>query len=172
MVYITEAQRKTPKKQTDLEISVVFPPIRQGDLPTLMGALVEAITLNGFEAGNGIDVREGVKAALSLVNSFSNTNIDVEEVIEKLYPESSYAALMDRTPVLKAEQEQALAPPPVAGPVLDKPDEGAPPEPSAVRKPHPKKIDAAVGEAALTRLGWAHERIARLIEARRGRKAA
>ena len=33
------------------EISVVFPPIREGDLPTLMGALVEAITLNGFEAG-------------------------------------------------------------------------------------------------------------------------
>ena len=173
MVYITEAQRKMPKKSTDLEISVVFPPIRQGDLPTLMGALVEAMTLNGFEAGNGIDVREGVKAALSLVNSFSNTNIDVEEVIEKLYPESSYAALMDRTPVLKAEQEQALAPPPVPPkPGVDTPDEGATPEASAVRKPHPHKIDAAVGEAALKRLGWAHERIARLIEARRGRKAA
>ena len=172
MVYVTEAQRKTPKKQTDLEISVVFPPIRQGDLPTLMGALVEAMTLNGFEAGNGIDVREGVKAALSLVNSFSNTNIDVEEVIEKLYPESSYAALMDRTPILKAEQEQALAPPPVAGPGIDTPDQGAPPSPAAVRKPHGKKVDASVGEAALKRLGWAHERIARVIENRRKKKAA
>jgi hypothetical protein len=170
MIYISEAQRKQPKKPTDLEITVQFPPIREGDLPALMGALVESITLNGFEAGNGIDVKEGIKAALALVNSFSQTDIDVEELIEKMYPTAQYKSLMDRTKVMQAEQEQALAPPPA--PVADQPDVGTPPEPSAIRKAHPKKIDAAVGEAALTRLGWAHERIARLLEARRGRKAA
>lgn len=167
MVYVTEATRKTPKGPKDLEISVEFPPIREGDLPALMGALVEAITLNGFEAGNGIDVKEGVKAALSLVNSFSNTDIDVEEVIEKLYPDAKYAPLMDRTPVMKAQQEQALMPPPVPGATPG----GAPPQAPADRKAHPKRIDAAVGEAALKRLGWAQERITRLIEAKR-KKAA
>lgn len=172
-VYITEAQRKAPKKETDLEITVQFPPIREGDLPQLMGALVEAITLNGFEAGNGIDVKEGVKAALALVNSFSQTDIDVEEVIEKMYPEKQYQTLMDRTKIMQAEQEQALAPAPEPPkPGVDQPDIGTPPLAPAVRKAHGKKIDAAVGEAALRRLGWAHERIARILEARRGRKAA
>jgi hypothetical protein len=172
LVYVTEATRKVAKKPTDLEISVVFPPIREGDLPVMMGALIEAITLNGFEAGNGIDVKEGIKAALSLVNSFSNTNIDVEEVIEKLYPDAQYAPLQDRTAIMKAQQDAVLNPPAPAGPGVDTPDEGAPPQPVAVRKAHGKRVDAAVGEAALTRLGWAHERIARLMEARRGKKAA
>ena len=172
LVYVTEATRTVANKPTDLEISVVFPPIREGDLPVMMGALIEAITLNGFESGNGIDVKEGIKAALSLVNSFSNTNIDVEAVIEKLYPDAQYKTLQDRTPIMKAQQEAALAPPSAAGPAVDTPDEGAPPQGPMVRKPHPHKVDAAVGEAALKRLGWAHERIARLIEARRGKKAA
>lgn len=170
-VYITEAQRKAPKKPTDLEITVQFPPIREGDLPALIGALVEAITLNGFEAGNGIDVKEGIKAALALVNSFSQTEIDVEEVIEKMYPDAEYKTLIDRTKVMQAEQEQALAPPPDPMASPDQADKGAPPQGPAVRKPHGKKIDASVGEAALKRLGWAHERIARLLEARR-KKAA
>jgi hypothetical protein len=171
MVYCTEANRPAPKKSTDLEISVQFPPIREGDLPMLMGALVEAITLNGFEAGNGIDVREGVKAALSLVNSFSNTDIDIEEVIEKLYPDAQYGPLMDRTKIMAAQQEAVLNPPVPPGPGVDTPDEGAPPAPTQVRKPHGKRVDAKVGEAALKRLGWAHERITKLIEARR-KKAA
>lgn len=171
MMYITEAQRKTPKKPTDLEISVQFPPIREGDLPALMGALVEAITLNGFEP-TGIDEREGIKAALSLVNSFSNTNIDVDEVIEKMYPAKTYDPLMDRTPLIKAQTDAALNPPAPVAPTAQNGNEipgiGAVPHPPGARKPHPKKINATV-ENALTRLGHAADKMRKLVE---GRKAA
>lgn len=158
VVSISEARRTSKKgrpvcyeaaavSDAAIEVMVNFPPIREGDVPALMGALVEAITLNGFEAGNGIDVREGVKAAMSMVAAITDTEIDVEEVTEQLYPMAKYKKLMDRTPILDAQIKQTLNPPAPAQPGVDRPDEGAPPEGAAVRKPHPKKIDASVNES-------------------------
>ena len=162
----TEAARKrpTPANDTDLEITVTFPPILEGDLPALTGALVELMTLNGFEP-TGIDEKTGVKAALDLVASFSGTDIDVEEIIEQMYPDAKYGKLMDRTPLMAAQAKQAITqatapPPPAPG---QEPPTGAPPHPATPRTPHPKRVDAKVGESA-RKLGEAAARLRAMTE--------
>lgn len=85
-VYLTEAERKAagkPKKETDMEIKVSFPAIREGDIPQLITALVEAMTL-GNKGGQvvGIDEKEGVRA-LGKTAGLDNW----DEVVETMYPE-------------------------------------------------------------------------------------
>jgi hypothetical protein len=128
-----------------VSVNVNFPPIIEGDIPALMGALIEALTLNGFEP-TGIDQKTGIKAALSMVAAFANIEIDVEGIIEEMFPDAEYKKLMDRTPQLKFEQEQALTPPPVPGagaPGAETPGIGAVPHPPAPRKPRPKRVKTA-----------------------------
>ena len=137
------AREKAPQKAEEIVINVNWPPIVEGDIPALMGALVEAITLNGFEP-TGIDEKTGIKAALSLVSAFANIEIDVEEIIEEMYPEATYKGLTDRTPLMKVQNEQALNPPAPVAPGGETPGIGAAPHPPQARKPHPKKIDAQV----------------------------
>jgi hypothetical protein len=138
-----KAREKAPQKAEEIVINVNWPPIVEGDIPALMGALVEAITLNGFEP-TGIDEKTGIKAALSLVSAFANIEIDVEEIIEEMYPEATYKGLTDRTPLMKVQNEQALNPPAPVAPGGETPGIGAAPHPPQPRKPHPKKIDAQV----------------------------
>jgi hypothetical protein len=137
------------KADAPIQINVNFPPIVEGDIPALMGALVEAITLNGFEP-TGIDEKTGIKAALSMVSAFANIDIDVEEVIEEMYPDATYKPLQDRTPLMKFQNEQALNPPDPTAPGAqggEGPTGAAPHAPQA-RKPHPRKIDASTTESA------------------------
>jgi hypothetical protein len=136
------AERAAQPKVQDIPINVNWPPIIEGDIPALMGALIEALTLNGFEP-TGIDQKTGIKAALSMVAAFANIEIDVEGIIEEMFPDAEYKKLMDRTPQLKFEQEQALVPPPVPGagvPGGETPGIGATPHPPAPRKPRPKRV--------------------------------
>ena len=67
---------------TDIEIRVMFPAIREGDVPGLVKAGVEAMTLDN-KGGQivGVDEREGV---LWLMNQLGWEN--AEEIIEKMYP--------------------------------------------------------------------------------------
>jgi hypothetical protein len=145
------AERAVQPKVQDIPINVNWPPIIEGDIPALMGALIEALTLNGFEP-TGIDQKTGIKAALSMVGAFANIDIDVEGIIEEMFPDAEYKKLMDRTPQLKFEQEQALTPPSVPGagaPGGETPGIGAVPHAPAPRKPRPKRI--ATKEMADTR---------------------
>jgi hypothetical protein len=82
-----------------------------------------------------------MKALLSLVSAYANIEIDVEEVIEEMYPDATYKKLVDRTPLMKFQNEQALTPVPAA-PGAEIPGVGAPPHDPGPRKPHPKRIDA------------------------------
>lgn len=137
------AERAVQPRITDIPINVNWPPIVEGDIPALMGALVEALTLNGFEP-TGIDQKTGLKAALSMVAAFANIEIDVEKTIEDMFPDAEYRKLMDRTPQLKFEQEQALVPPPpppgAGTPGEETPGVGATPHPPMPRKPRPKRV--------------------------------
>jgi hypothetical protein len=67
---------------TDIEIRVMFPAIREGDVPALVKAGVEAMTLDN-KGGQivGVDEREGV---LWLMNQLGWE--DAEELVEKMYP--------------------------------------------------------------------------------------
>jgi len=161
--YLTEAKRKAakqPKAETELEITVTFPPILEGDIPALTGALVELMTLNGFEP-TGIDEKTGVKTALDLVASFSGVEIDVEEIIEAMYPDAKYKPLVDRTPLMAAQAKQAITQ--ATAPSAPETATGAPPHLPTPRTPHPKRVDAKVGEAA-KRLREAAERLKALAQ--------
>jgi len=76
--------REAAKKAdaTDIEIRVMFPAIREGDVPALVKAGVEAMTLDN-KGGQivGVDEREGV---LWLMNQLGWEN--AEEIIEAMYP--------------------------------------------------------------------------------------
>lgn len=119
-------REKAPATSLDVPIDVHFPPIVEGDIPLLMSALVQAITLNGNPA-IGIDPKTGFKAALSMVSAFANIEIDVEELTEAAYPSAKYDSLMDRTTLMKKQAELAMNPPEPVAPG------GAPP----ARKPKP-----------------------------------
>lgn len=105
-------------------ITVNFPPIVEGDVPALVTAAVSALTLNGYPA-IGVDEKTGMKTLLSLLAAFSNVEIDIEEVIEQMYPAASYKP--DRSEVLAAKKDQTLNPP---APVVNAPPNGQKPKPS------------------------------------------
>ncbi len=70
----------------DIEVAVNFPAIREGDLPQLVAAVVDSMTL-GNRAGQivGIDEKEGVKKLFD-INGIENG----DEIAEKMFPDSSY----------------------------------------------------------------------------------
>lgn len=69
-----------------IEVKCTFPSIREGDVPALVGAVVESMTL-GNKAGQvvGIDAKAGVRRLYEL-NGFQ----DADERTEEQYPESEY----------------------------------------------------------------------------------
>jgi hypothetical protein len=85
-------------------VRVTFPPILEGDIPSEVKAVVEAMTL-GTQSVIGIDERTGVRELLRLIGVD-----DPEAVIEAMYPEASY------------DPDRTLEPEP----------SGEPPEPGAV----------------------------------------
>ncbi len=132
--YVLERSAKAPKgklreagktKTASITVNVNFPPIVEGDIPQLVTAAVSALTLNGYPA-IGVDEKTGMKTLLSLLAAFSNVEIDVEKVIEAMYPDGEYKA--DRNEVLAAKKDQTLNPPPPPAPGA--PPNGAKPKPS------------------------------------------
>ncbi len=101
---------------------------------------------------------------------------DWQTVLEEMYPADEYEDVVNRTDLLKVNQENALnAPPPPPAPQPGAPGSegpaGAAPHPPMARKPHPKRISA--GEAASgARLERAVKALVKASEALRAKRAA
>ena len=134
-----EAAKKPGKKAEKPTIKVSFPAVLEHDISKMVSAIVEAATLNGFEP-TGIDERTAVGLLLSELGVD-----DWQTVLEEMYPADEYEDVIDRTDLLKFNQEQALNPPEPAQPGMEGPA-GAAPHAPMPRKPRPKRVTA--GEAA------------------------
>lgn len=73
-------------KPNAIEIRVTFPEVREGDIPALVTATVEAMTL-GNKGGQvtGIDERAGVRHLFELLGVDN-----ADEIVESMYPDSEY----------------------------------------------------------------------------------
>ena len=111
----------------DIKIDVSFPSIREGDLATNVAAVVEAMTLNGFEA-KGIDEKTGVRILLGLVASVADFDVNIEELVDLMYPDKATGEgegyKVDRT-----------IPPPEPEPI----EPGADVPPAPAKKPKPPR---------------------------------
>lgn len=122
MQYV-EAKKKTPGT---IQIKATFPAIREGDIPELITAVADAMTL-GNTAGQvvGIDEKAGVRKLYELVGIENG-----DELTEEQYPEKEYDP--DRT---KEDEPAPLPPaPPVPGGVPQNP-EGQQPNTTPVAPP-------------------------------------
>ena len=139
-----EANRK--QMDDDIEVRVVFPAIREGDVPAMVGATVEAMTL-GNKGGQvtGIDEKEGMKILYRL--------LDIEggdELAEAQYPDKEYDP--DRTkeeippPVPKLQPQPGGTQPKPNQVVTAQP--GGQPSPMAVQQDTSAPTDASTKEAA------------------------
>jgi hypothetical protein len=111
----------------DIEIQVNFPAIREGDIPALVQATVEAMTLgNKFGQVAGIDEKTGVRQLYDYLGVE-----DGDAIAEEQYPEGSYE--MDRQAQKDAQAE------------LDAKIASAMPQPAApgAKSAPVKKIEAA-----------------------------
>jgi hypothetical protein len=86
MRYVNAAKRKKTKPPNDMQLTVTFPAIREGDLPELVAAMATAMTLNN-KGGQivGIDEKAGILMMLRLLDY-----PDPEELVESMYPEKEY----------------------------------------------------------------------------------
>ena len=100
---------KKPAATDPTQVKVTFPAVLEHDITQRVAAIVESITLNGFEAGAGIDRRVGFKLLLEELGVE-----DAQTVIEAMFPEDEYDELVDQTPVLQAERKQVRLAPPCA----------------------------------------------------------
>lgn len=100
----TEAGKPITKPGV-IEVKATFPAIREGDVPALIGAAVQAMTL-GNKGGQvvGIDEKEGVRRLFEL-SGIENG----DEILEEMYPNGEYDP--DRT------KEPLPAPIPTAPPI-------------------------------------------------------
>jgi hypothetical protein len=123
---IVECKRKTRKDgrqvyeamkpsvdSGDVEIQVNFPAIREGDIPALVQATVEAMTLgNKFGQVAGIDEKTGVKQLFDYLGVE-----DGEAIAEEMYPEGTYESDRQAQKDAAAEEQAKIAaamPQPVA----------------------------------------------------------
>jgi hypothetical protein len=131
-IAIVEAQRVSKKGQTvkykagdlsdeRMEVMVTFPSIREGDMPALVSATVESMTLGNTQGQVvGVDEKAGVRRLYEITGIENG-----DEIIEEQYPENGENAY---DPVRKKEEEP---PPPAPG------TGGAPPAPGAPPKAAP-----------------------------------
>ena len=130
-----EAPAKQDKPDA-LEITVTFPAIREGDLPALVNATVQALTLGQMSGTNGIDKKTGVIHLMTLLGIGK-----AEEIGEEMFPEDSY------------EPDQTIEDEPEPAPVVP----GAFPQPAPGvpgAKPKPKTMEAAMDRLAEALKKW------------------
>ena len=159
--------RKARKPAKEPIITVSFPAVLEHDIAKMVSAIVEAATLNGFEA-TGIDERTAVGLLLAELGVE-----DWQTVLEAMYPMDQYEDVQDRTELLAVNQDNALNAPPPPPPVQPgspgtEGPAGAAPHPAGPRKPHPKRINA--GESA--KLDRAVKALLKASEALKSRRAA
>lgn len=169
---IREARKQNPKKECKAgsSVKVSFPSILEHDIQQQIDGIVTAATMNGFEV-TGIDQRVAVGLLLQ--------ELQVEnwqEVLELMYPEDEYEALMDRTELLAQQRDAALNPPPpptpgtvptgapTTTPQMPAPGQPSPAQPPAVKSGKPKH--AASEAARLERVVASLRGAAKLLEAR------
>ena len=133
-----EAKDQAPQSNV-IEIIVDFPAIREGDIPALIHATVESMTLEN-KGGQivGIDEKEGVRALGKLVPGVE----DPDEMAERMYP----TAGKNKYNPVRAEQ---ILPQPVPK-VQDQP--GPVPTPQQVGKEPTGKAATEAMRAGATRL--------------------
>ena len=163
-VVITEAKRfrandgrllyeKADTKTNTIEVRVVFPSIREGDIPALIGATVAAMTLNNKDGEIvGVDEKEGVRKLGQLIGIE-----DVDEMVEAMYPEKEYDP--DRTQEPEPPPTQEPEPPPIGLATLT-PGGGPQPQPAPDAVSAPKQLAPAAKEARAR----VHEALTRLTE--------
>lgn len=135
------------KKSAAIHVKVVFPSVLEHDIASMIEAIVNAATMNGFEV-TGIDEKAAVKMMFEELG-FE----DVDEIVEKMYPKAEYD--LDRTAELNNAKELALNPPaapPAPGPQPPTQDpaqqQGAPPVPEKQRTPRAHKTNPQAPPAA------------------------
>ena len=76
-----------PAKPDEVAIRVNFPSIREGDLPLLIKAIAEAMTLDN-KGGQvvGIDEKVGVRLLFDQLAGAMDLGVDVDELLDKMYP--------------------------------------------------------------------------------------
>jgi hypothetical protein len=106
---IAEAVQKTAQQVT---IEVKFPAILEGDIVARVGAVVQALTLGGFEA-TGIDEKTGIFLLMVLLGVE-----DPEAVLEEMYPDKDYEPnrKLQQAEKMQQAQDMAAATAPAAGP--------------------------------------------------------
>lgn len=141
-----------PDKPDAIEVTVTFPSIREGDIPQLVTATVQAITLGQMSGTPGIDLKTGLFHIMTLLGID-----DAEEIIESMFPEADYEP--DRTEELNAAKDQALNPPP---PVMPGAVPGAPPanQPGSVPGAKPKTMEAAMDRLSEALKKWTDRKAA------------
>ena len=159
--------RKARKPAKEPIITVSFPAVLEHDIAKMVSAIVEAATLNGFEA-TGIDERTAVGLLLAELGVE-----DWQTVLEAMYPMDQYEDVQDRTELLAVNQDNALNAPPPPPPVQPgspgtEGQAGAAPHPAGPRKPHPKRVSAGESE----KLDRAVKALLKASEALKSRRAA
>jgi hypothetical protein len=93
---------KPAEESGDIEIQVNFPNIREGDVPALVGATVEAMTLqNKMGEVVGIDAKAGVRQ----LHDYLGIE-DGDALAEEQYPEGTYEIDRQKQADAKAELEK------------------------------------------------------------------
>lgn len=125
---------------TPYTVDVKFPSVLEHDITSRITAIVEAMTINGFEC-TGIDLKLGIGLLLDELGVE-----DVQTVLNAMFPEADYD--MDRTEELAAAKDAKVNPPePVAPP---EPVTGEPPHPPGQRTAKPKRVtEAAIARAVV-----------------------
>ena len=159
--------RKARKPAKEPIITVSFPAVLEHDIAKMVSAIVEAATLNGFEA-TGIDERTAVGLLLAELGVE-----DWQTVLEAMYPMDQYEDVQDRTELLAVNQDNALNAPPPPPPVQPgspgtEGQAGAAPHPAGPRKPRPKRVSAGESE----KLDRAVKALLKASEALKSRRAA
>jgi len=127
---------EAPAKPNAIEVTVTFPEIREGDIPALVTATVEAMTLKNTQGQVvGIDQKTGVQHLFTLLG------IDkADEIVEKMYPDGEYEPNRELQADAEAERQAQAA-------------KAA----AALKQPEPAKKPTV--EAALERLAGAMDRL-------------
>lgn len=73
------------RKNGDVTISVKFPAILEHDVAIMVSAIVQAVTLGGFQPGGSIDMRRAAELLAAEVGIE-----DVEKMLDAMYPPTDY----------------------------------------------------------------------------------
>ncbi len=145
---LREARAAKPTAEP-ITVDVKFPSILEHDITSRVTAIVDAMTLNGFET-TGIDEKTGVGLLLEELGVE-----DVQAVLDAMYPEKASGKGLgyepDRTIPPEPDPLTPGAAPAGGVPVPAGAGQGAPPVAPKPRTPHPKRTNAKASEAVVIR---------------------